>query len=239
MGAARRSRAKVGPDLYEVMRTTPATREFTANPVDDAAIYRLLDCARFAPSGGNRQGWRVISVRDPAKRRRLRDLLQTGWREYVAHLEQGLVPFAAPEGGRLERPAIDLAAARARPRPNAFFDRLDEVPALLAVCADLGVLSFMDAFTPRQSLAGGASIYPFVHNLLLAARGEGLGGVLITLICREEPAVRELLGIPPRYALACLVALGRPARRISKLKRRPVEEFATLDRFDGPPLRER
>jgi nitroreductase len=226
-------------DLYEVMRTTPATREFTGEPVPDSVVYRLLDHARFAPSGGNRQGWRVISVRDPASRRRLRDLLQTGWREYAAQLEQGLVPFAAPERGRSAQPPIDLAAARARARPNAFFDRLDAVPALLAVCADLGVLSFMDALADRPSIAGGASIYPFVHNLLLAARGEGLGGVIITLICREEPAVRELLGIPPRFALACLVALGRPARRITRLARRPVEEFASLDRFDGPPLRER
>jgi nitroreductase len=226
-------------DLYEALRTTPATREFTADPVPDTQLYRLLEHARFAPSGGNRQGWRVIAVRDPGARRRLRDLVQTGWREYAAHLEQGMVPFAAPVGARLERPAIDLAAARARPRPNAFFDGLDRVPALLAVCADLGVVSFVDAFSGRQSLAGGASIYPFVHNLLLAARGEGLGGVLITLICREEAAVRELLGIPERFALACLVALGRPARRITRLSRRAVEEFATLDRFDGAPLRER
>jgi nitroreductase len=223
-------------DLLEAMRTTPATREFADEPISDATLYRLLDSARFAPSGGNRQGWHVIAVRDREKRRRLRELVQTGFREYVAHLEQGLVPFAAPEGGRLERPAIDLAAARAQPRPSPFFDRLDEVPALLAICADLGVISFVDGLGARQSLAGGASIYPFAHNLLLAARGEGLGGVIVTLICREEVAVQELLGIPPRFALACLVALGRPARRVTRLRRRPVEEFATLDRFDGPPL---
>ena len=226
-------------DLIEAMRSTPATREFSDEPVSDATLYRLLDCARFAPSGGNRQGWRVIAVRERAARRRLRDLVQTGWREYAAQLEQGRVPFAAPQGGAPEPPAPDLAAARARARPNPFFDRLDEAPALLAVCADLGVISFMDALAGRPSLAGGASIYPFVHNLLLAARGEGLGGVIVTLICREEGAVRELLGIPPRFALACLVALGRPARRITRLRRRPVEEFATLDCFDGPPLRER
>jgi hypothetical protein len=74
---------------------------------------------------------------------------------------------------------------------------------------------------------------------LLAARGEGLGGVIVTLICREESAVRELLRIPDRFALACLVALGRPARAVTRLRRRAVEEFATVDGFDGPPLRER
>jgi len=228
-----------GMELLEAMRTTPATREFASEPISDAVLHRLLDHARFAPSGGNRQGWRVIAVRDPGKRRRLRELVQTGWREYMAQLEKGLVPFAAGEGGVVSRPAIDLEAARATPRPNPFFDRLDQAPALLAVCADLGVLSFVDALSGHPSIAGGASIYPFVHNLLLAARGERLGGVMVTLICREEPAVRELLGIPAHFALACLVALGRPARQVRRLRRRPVEEFATLDRFDGPPLRER
>ncbi len=53
-------------ELYDVMRTTFAAREFTGDPVPDEALFKILDRARFAPSGGNRQGWRVIVVRDPA-----------------------------------------------------------------------------------------------------------------------------------------------------------------------------
>ena len=55
-------------ELYDAMRTAFAAREFTGEPVPDEVLHRILDNARFAPSGGNRQGWRVIVVRDPAKR---------------------------------------------------------------------------------------------------------------------------------------------------------------------------
>ncbi len=85
-------------------------------------------------------------------------------------------------------------------------------------------------------MAGGASVYPFVWSVLLAARAEGLGGVITTMAVREEDAVGALLGAPPTHVLAAVVALGRPAVRPTRLKRRPVETFATVDRLDGVPL---
>src|SRR5205807_9051150 len=109
-------------------------------------------------------------------------------------LRVGLVPFAARDEGRWTGPAVDLAAARATPAPYAFVDDLEHVPVLLLVVADLAQLATMDNGLDRQSIAGGASIYPFCHNLLLAARNDGLGGVLTTVLAREEPAVRELPG---------------------------------------------
>ena len=69
-------------ELYDVMRSTPAVREFTDDPFPDDVLQRVLDNARFAPSGGNRQGWRVVVVRDEAARRRLRDLYLRSWTEY-------------------------------------------------------------------------------------------------------------------------------------------------------------
>lgn len=226
-------------DLAAAMRTTGAVRAFRPDPVDAATVARILELARFAPSGGNRQPWRVVVVEDPAVRRRLRDLAVLGWREYAAHLEAGLVPFApGPDGRPAEGPAagIDLAAAHRRAAPAPFVDHLDTAPVLLVVAAHLPSLAVLDAGLGRQSIVGGASVYPFVQNLLLAARAEGLGGVLTTFLCRQEPAARELLALPADCALAALVALGVPERFPQRLARRPVEAFTTIDRFDGPPL---
>ncbi|MDQ4105242.1 MAG: nitroreductase family protein [Actinomycetota bacterium] len=221
-------------ELYEVMRTTPATRAFTGEAVSDAVLHRILDHARFAPSGGNRQGWHVVVLRDPQIRRRIRELYRLGWREYMAHVDAGLVPFAPREHGRWTGPAVDLKAARERPSPNDFADTLDTVPALLLLIAHLGSLACVDNGLNRQSIVGGGSIYPFAHNILLAARNEGLGGVLTSVLARQEPAVQELIGIPDDHAVAGLIALGYPVQTIRKLRRRPVEQFTTVDRFDGP-----
>jgi nitroreductase len=221
-------------ELYEAMRTTPATREFVDEPVPDAVLHRILDHARFAPSGGNRQGWRVILLRDPEIRRRIRDLYVLGWREYMAHVREGLVPFAPREQGRWPGPAVDLEEARATPAPQDFADHLDTVPVLLVLAVDLHVLATVDNGLDRQSIIGGGSIYPFGHNILLAARNEGLGGVVTSVLARQEPAVRELLALPDHVGVAGLIALGRPTKTITKLRRRPVEEFTVIDRYDGP-----
>jgi nitroreductase len=223
-------------ELYEVMRTTPATRAFTDQPVHDEVLYRILDHARFAPSGGNRQGWRVVIVKEPEIRRRIRDLQVLGWREYMAHVEAGLVPFAPTDRGCWTDPAVDLERACQAPWPHPFVDHLDEAPVVLVLVVQLSVLACLDNGLDRQSIVGGASIYPFAHNILLAARNEGLGGVLTSVLVRQEPAVRQLLGFPEDFALAGLLVLGYPRRHITKLSRRPVEEFACIDRFGGTPF---
>ncbi len=221
-------------DLYDVMRTTPATRAFTDEPVSDEALHRILDHARFAPSGGNRQGWRVVILRDPALRSRIAELYDLSWREYSAFTDAGLVPFAPDEHGRWTGSPVDLEAARRQPRDGLFDGGISTAPVLLLIVADLRQLACLDNGLDRQSIVGGGSIYPFTHNLLLAARNEGLGGVLTSVLARQEEAVSELLGIPEGHGLAGLLALGHPEKQITRLRRRPVEEFAFVDRFDGP-----
>lgn len=220
-------------ELYEVMRTTPATRAFADEPVDDEVLYRILDHARFAPSGGNRQGWRVVVLKDAETRRRIRELYVLGWREYMAHAEAGVVPFAPMDRGRWAGPLVDLEHAREIPRPNPFADHLDTAPVLLVLVAQLGALACVDNGLDRQSIIGGASIYPFAHNILLGARNEGLGGVMTSVLARQEPAVSALLAIPEGFVVAGLLALGHPQRQVTRLSRRPVEEFAWIDRFGG------
>lgn len=219
-------------DLVDVMRTTPATRHFTDEAVPDATVHAILDSARFAPSGGNRQGWRVVVVKDRDTRVRLRELYQEAWREYVAHTRAGRVAFA-PGPDRFSQSWVDLDEAAATPAPNPFADRLDSHPVIMVVCVELASLAVLDHGADHQSIVGGASIYPFCHNIMLAARDAGLGGVMTTAICRREAEVVDLLGVPDTHVVASLIALGRPETEITRLRRRPVEDFASVDRFDG------
>lgn len=221
-------------ELIEALRTTGSVRRFTDRPVSDELLFAVLDDARFAPSGGNRQAWRVIVVHDPARRRTLRDLYLDAWYDYVAHVLAGLVPFS-PLASDQDR-ATALAqrdAAVALGEPSGFAESLDQVPVMLVVCADLESLAATDRDLGRYQIAGGASVYPFVWNIILAARERDLAGVMTTIALRKEPDVRAALGIPATYALASIVALGYPRKQPTRLTRRQVEEFTTVDTFDG------
>jgi nitroreductase len=224
-------------ELRDALSTTGAVRDFTDEPVDDATLVRVLDLARFAPSGGNRQGWRVVVVKDPAVRRRLRDAYLAGWYQYLAQRAAGLTPWSPLADREAEAAAIagapDIAAAAA---PDGFAESLDRVPVLLALLVDLGALAAVDRDLDRYTFAGAASVYPFAWSVLLAAREEGLGGVLTTMAIRDEPAALEALGAPDGWALAALLALGRPVRTVSRLTRADVASFTTVDRAGGPPF---
>ena len=215
-------------ELYDVMRTAFAARDFTADPVPDDVLERILDNARFAPSGGNRQGWRVIVVRDLAKRAALGPLIEPTYRRYLAEVHAGANPWNTIAPAAVSQADIDAVAI-----PPGFIDRLIHAPVLLLVTVDLAVVASMDQHLPRIGVISGASIYPFVWNILLAARNEGLGGTLTTFLAAEEAKAKALFGIPANHALAAMLPIGKPVKQLTKLKRGPVETFATIDRFDG------
>lgn len=229
-------------ELQQALRTTPATREFTDEPVPDDVVFSILDDARFAPNGGNRQAWKVIVVRDAATKQRLGELWDIGQREDVFHKQQGLVPFVASEAfwrnppGGPNQPAVDLEEARRTPIVGfhgANSAVIENAPVLLVVVLNLTRVMAMDSGLGRLSISAGGSVYPFCHNILLAARDRGYGGVITSVLSRQEPAVKALLNIPDEYALAAVIPLGRPVQEITKLKRNPVSEFVTRETFDG------
>jgi len=224
-------------DLREGLRTTPAVRIFTDEPVSDEVVAGILDDARFAPSGGNRQGWHVIVLKDPEIRRQIRDLYATGNAEYVSQVTAGLTPFSPLNDRDVEARARAQAAATAEKAPirrGRFAEHLDEVPVLLLVLVDLSCLAAIDRDLDRYTFTGGASVYPFIWSILLASRERGLGGVMTTMAIVEEPTIKGLVGAPDDFAIAGLVALGRPKATVTKLRRLEVEQFTTIDRFDGP-----
>jgi nitroreductase len=218
-------------ELYDVMRSTPAVREFTDDPLPDDVLGRILDSARFAPTGGNRQGVRVVVLRDQDTRSALADLTLPVARRYAAQLANGESPW-----NPLQPPGVDASTIEATEAPPQMSAPLRDAPVVLVICLDLAVVAATDQDLDRIGVIPGASVYPFVWNVLLAARNEGYGGVLNTAVVAEEPRVKELLGVPDPYAIAAVVPLGKPVRQLTKLRRRPVPEFATRERFDGTPF---
>ena len=214
-------------EIISTLRTTGAARTYTDEPVSDAAVHQLLDDARFAPSGGNRQPWKVAVVKDPAIRRRMADLMQPVWDTYIARGALGITPFNSVDDR--EPDAVPHA-------PNALLEGIESVPVVLAVAADLRRIALMDGLFDRPALTGGASIYPFCWSIMLAARSRGLGGVMTTFLSRVEPDVAADLALPEHHALAATIFLGVPEHQATKLRRGDVAGFATRDRFDGVPF---
>lgn len=218
-------------ELYEVMRMTFSARQFTDELVPDEVLHRILDHARFASSGGNRQGAHVIVIRDPETKAAIGKLAAPAAKRYVAQSANGESPW-----NPLAPPQVSAEAIEATPAPSALTKTLAVAPVLLIVCVDLGVVAATDQHLERVGVIAGASIYPLVWNILLAARNEGYGGTLTTMPVAEEPKLQALLGIPDQVAVAAVIPFGKPVKQLTKLSRRAVEEFTHLERWDGGPL---
>ena len=218
-------------ELYEAMRTTFAAREFTDDPLPDTTLATILDHARFAPSGGNRQGWHVIVVRERATREALAAAAAPAAKRYAAQVKLGESPW-----NTIDPTKADAATIEATPAPARLVEPVLKAPVVLVVCVDLRVVASMDQHLERVGIISGASIYPFAWNILLAARHEGFGGTITTLAVAQEPKLKSVLGIPPHVAVCAVIPLGKPVKPLSRLKRKPVEQFATRERWDGAAL---
>ena len=218
-------------ELYEVMRSTFAAREFTTDPLPDDVLARILDHARFAPSGGNRQGWKVIVVREQKTKDELARMSGIAAKRYAAQAANGESPW-----NTIDPPRVDAATIEKTTPPTRLMEPIAKAPVVLVVCVDLKVVASIDQDLKRIGVISGASIYPFAWNILMGARHEGFGGTITTLATAQEPAIQALLGLPAHVAVCAVMPLGRPARSLTKLKRRPVAEFAMRERWGGAPL---
>lgn len=215
-------------EVYDAMRTTFAARDYTDDAVSDEVLYRILDNARFAPSGGNRQGWRVLVVKDRSIRTKLRALLAPTIKQYKAQAGAGETPFCSVGSS-----SVSAADIEAMPAAFPLVDDLEHAPALLVICVDLKLVTAFDKDLARVGVISGASIYPFAWNILLAARNEGLGGVLTTFLANQEAEARALLKMPQNYAVAAMLGIGKPKKQLTRLRRHPVSDFTWLNTFEG------
>ena len=155
------------------------------------------------------------------------DLYLPGWYQYLAQVAAGLTPWAVVTDRELERRAIleapDVAETRGPGTRAGFAEHFDRVPVMLVLLADLARLSTVDRDCGHYTMVGGASIYPFAWSILLAARAEGLAGVMTTMVVREENAVKELLGVPDTVSVVGVLALGRAGPATDEAAAGPVE----------------
>jgi nitroreductase len=194
-------------DVFEAIYSLRAMRRLKPDPVPDELIWKVLDAAIRAPSGGNRQPWRFLVVRDQEKKRKIAAWYLEAWNATYGQGREAAL--ADPAGARVFHSADHLA------------NRLAEVPVfIIPVIRASGVAAVSGA---------GANIFPAVQNLMLAARALGLGTTLTTLHRMHEADVRELLGVPDGYETMCLIPLGWPEGKFGPGARRPVEEVTFWD----------
>lgn len=186
-------------EIYDAMSTLRAVRRLKSDPIDPAIIERLLTAATWAPSGGNVQPWRIVAVEDAAKKQAMQSLYKPYWDNYTVLYREKMEAMPADE---------KASSARALQAGDYLANHLGEVPLIAVFCFNPSIMTITDSEQPRPSVVGGGSVYPAVQNFLLAARNEGLGCVLTTLLCAEEPAVREMLELPNDWYTAAHVPVG-------------------------------
>ena len=195
--------------LFEAIYSQRAIREFKTDPVPDELIHKLIESATKAPSGGNRQSWKFLVIKDVELKRRIG--------EYYNRARE------SSYGGGVA-PASNIPARR-RAASNYMGEHLHEVPVLILAC--------IEHDGGPSTMGRGSSIYPAVQNLLLAARGLGLGSVITSLHKRFEDEVKALLSIPDNVETVALLPVGYPAdrARYGPTTRAPVEEVTFYDKW--------
>jgi nitroreductase len=201
-------------DFFDVVTTQRAMRRLETRPIPDAVLRQIMEAAICAPSGGNRQGWSFVVVRDAAKRARLGELYREAWGELMK------VPYYA---GAAKEPC-ESPAGKMLASARHLSEHLGEAPVLVLACIALD-----PGVTP--SLTSGASIYPAVQNLMLAARAHGVGSCITTIHRFRDAQVKALLGIPADVETAALIPLGYPLGKFGRPPRRPLREVAFADRW--------
>lgn len=213
---------RAGTDnLWEAMSTQRAIRHWEQRPVPDDLLRKVVEAATRAPSGTNLQPWRFIIIRNDATRGAIAALLRERF-EANAGLKQ-YVSAGLQSANKTERLMMKGV--------QSIFTNLATAPVFIVPC----LYRVASPTTDATTLAAGSSIYQAVQNMLLAARGLGLGTVMTTFNFGIEKELRDMLGLPEDAKPAALIPLGYPSVNFGPVNRKPVEEVTYWERWEGAP----
>lgn len=202
--------------VFEAIHSQRSIHRFTPEPISDEEITTILRAAVRAPSGGNSQPWNFLVVRDRKLKRCIGEY--HGKATLEARQERGSAP---------PPPSQALLAA------DWLVKHMEEVPVLILACVKLNTRSTPPDEPSKDLFTGGANIYPAIQNLMLAARGLGLGTALTTRFRRYDTEIKQLLDIPENVEIAALIPMGHlgEGEHFGGSRRKPVKEVAFYDRW--------
>ena len=205
-------------DVYEALYTTRAMRRVTPDPIPDDVQARILDAAIRAPSGGNTQNWRFLIVDD----RELIGALAPIYQRCITQLWSNFYKERLDKAHATPDDPASVADLKMQRSAQHLADHFAELPLLL--------------FGFVQGDPSGGSIFPAIWSAQLAARAEGVGTSLTQAFAFEQAQTLAVLGVPEgqNWHMSCCVTFGYPTGRWGVAARRPVNEVAFRNTWDGP-----
>lgn len=207
-----------GTDLFEIIQTTRAMRRLRPDPVPDELIQKIIQAGTCAPNGGNSQRWHFLVVKDPAIKKQIQVYYKRAYDEVRRdqHTKAAPPPGATVDGYRRQNSAVEYLT-----------DHFHEAPVWIVPCLE----ERGGAPVPR---AIGASIYPAVQNMLLAARALGLGATLTTRHLFYEKEAEAIFGLPPNVHSFAILPIGYPMGKFGPVRRGDLKDFVFQDRWGRP-----
>jgi nitroreductase len=206
-------------DLWEALYSQRAIRYFKPDPVPEADIRRVIEAGTRAPSGSNLQPWGFLVVRGQAMRARIAGALRE---RFLGNAQmRGYIESGRQSGDRGTRLMMSGVVN--------IVERLDSAPVFIIPC-------LVNPQSPApDGLLAGSSIYGAVQNMMLAARGLGLGTVMTTFQQGILGELREWLAIPAEAAPVALIPMGYPAVKFGPVNRKPVDQVTHWERWGDAP----
>jgi len=204
-------------DVFDIMQTTRAMRRLKPDPVPEELIHKILRAGQWAASGGNNQRWRFLVVKDRKIKEAVAVFYKRAFEEVIGPRYASSPP---PPGVTAEKYKRQHAAV------EYLTEHFHEAPVWIVACLDEG-----SSEPPRWA---GASIYPAVQNMLLAARALGLGSTLTTRHLLHEKEADAALGLPPGVRSYAILPIGYPMGRFGPVGRGPLSEVVYQDRWGQP-----
>jgi nitroreductase len=203
-------------DVFEIMHTMRAMRRLKPDPVPDELIRKILLAGQAAASGGNTQRWRFLVLKDPAIKKQVQAYYKKAFDKVVGprYATGAPSPGSNPARHKRQHAAVEYLT-----------DHYHEAPVWIVACLEDG---------PNPNRVAGASIYPAVENMLLAARALGLGSVLTTRHINYEKECDAAMGIPPGFHSYAILPIGYPMGRFGPVGRGPLADVVYLDDWGKP-----